>query len=155
MSQQPPPRRRGLGWPWQAYERRGDAGYNVIFKGDLPNMTLGLLLFALVFIALMWLLGAVDRGGEEESPSPEALAVCDAWAQLRDDLEGEGMPRDEQVARVREVHALAERTELRARPLDVIANRMEEGIAVDPRQVENVERQCAQLTEDQPASVGR
>jgi hypothetical protein len=122
---------------------------------DLPKMLLGLVCFGTVFTALMWFLGAVDRGAEEESPSPEALAVCDAWAQLRDDLEGEGVPRDEQVARVREVHALAERTELRARPLEVIANRMEEGIAVDLRQVEDVDRQCAQLTEDQPASVGR
>jgi hypothetical protein len=122
---------------------------------DLPKMLLGLVCFGTVFTALMWFLGAVDRGAEEEVPSPEALAVCDAWAQLRDDLEGEGVPRDEQVARVREVHALAERTELRARPLAVIATRMEEGITIDPRYIENVDRQCAQLTEDQPASVGR
>jgi hypothetical protein len=104
--------------------RRGDAGYNAIFKGDLPNMTVGLLLFALVLTALVWMLALGDRGAEEESPSPEALAACEGWERLRDDLEGEGVPRDEQVARVREVHALAERTELRAQVLEVIADRI-------------------------------
>ena len=149
MSDGPPPRRRGLGWPWQAYQRRSDAGYNVIFKGDVPNMTLGLLLLALVFTALMWALGQVDRGAEEDEVTPAALAACEGWERVRGDLEGEGVPRDEQVARLREVQALAERTELHARVFEVIANRIEEGLVLGDHP-ERADRQCAQLAEEQP-----
>ena len=149
MSDGPPPRRRGLGWPWQAYQRRGDAGSNAIFKGDVPNMTLGLLLLALVVTALMWALGQGDRGVEEGEVSPAALAACEGWERVRGDLEGEGVPRDEQVARLREVHALAERTELHARVFDVIATRIEEGSDLGDHP-ERADRQCARLTEEQP-----
>jgi hypothetical protein len=129
--------------------RRGDAGYNAIFKGDLPNMTVGLLLFALVLTVLVWMLALGDRGAEEESPSSAALAACEGWERLRGDLEGEGVPRDEQVARVREVHALAERTELRAQVFEVIADRLAQDIDLGDHP-EQADRQCAQLTGEQP-----
>ena len=130
-------------------KRRGDAGYNVAFKGDVPKMVLGLLSFSLVFSAGMWMFERFDRGAEEDEVSPAALAACEGWERVRDDLDGEGVPRDEQVARLREVQALAERTELHARVFEVIANRMEEGIDLGGHP-ERADRQCAQLTEEQP-----
>ena len=130
-------------------KRRGDAGSNVAFTGDVPKMVLGLLLLSLVLGAGLWMLALGDRGAEEESPSSAALAACEGWERLRGDLEGEGVPRDEQVARVREVQALAERTELRAEVFEVIADRLAEDIDLGGYP-EEADRQCAQLTEEQP-----
>ncbi len=134
--------------------RRGDGGSNVAFKGDVPKMVLGLVLFSLVLSAVLWLVGEADRAAEDDGVTPAALAACEGWERVRDDLEGDHMPRDDQVDRVREIHALAERSGMRAGVFEVIADRLEQDVPLGDAP-EQADRQCAQLTEDQPASVGR
>ena len=140
---------RGPGWPWQAYERRGDAGYNVIFKGDIPNMTVGLILLGLVYTGGLYLISLFDRTEEDHSAYFDAVAACDAWEELRDGLDDDHLSQDERVE-------LARGMESRARGSDVdfwlfngIADRVERGRELGAYP-ERADRECDQLSQSHP-----
>ena len=134
---------RGPGWPWQAYERRGDAGYNVAFRGEVPKMVLGLVLLMAVVGGGLLLIVQFERPDGDAARDPEVIAACDAWAEVRDDLGGERLSRSEQARLVLEVRNQAQGTDLDMRPFEVISNRLQEGLDLGdlPRRADF---QCAQ-----------